>query len=651
VYFRGVDLPAALIDAHSAGRLAIFVGAGASMAPPSALPGFYDLVKTIRDRSKLAGVISDRDLDELPLDEILGKIKSDHKVDVHLRIYELISEQRSRPALLHKAIVRLATASTVRLITTNYDRHLSAALDGHAVTEYLAPALPMGDDFDGIVYLHGRIDQEHRRLIATDEDFGKAYLNDAWAARFLDRMFGKYPVLFVGYSHNDTIMKYLARGLGGRSESRYALTSDSDESFWRRLGITPIRCERADQPKVLDDWAVRSLEGLLGKRSRVKDLVAGQDPSPVPEDVSFLEGVLADRDAVRFFTQYARGEAWLQWADGRPEFATIFYPSPHVDSEVTRELAWWFAQNYIVDDPISDTAFHLVANADGDLGDQLVFAAARQLAAQKRPLSERMRRWLLLITRDGRNRSRDVFLNSLLDDSSMMVDPDTALFVLDYLSEPQIRLSRNYSQLFGPSFEPVTRDRDMLLREAWRKTFKPVLGKYATQILDIEERHIRRADLQLTVAGESDRQRPSAWRASIIAEDHNLTSPLGFQVDVARECLESLLESEHLDVECRLWSWIEGDVVLLRRLALHGWTIRSDKTSAEKIQWLISVGALYDSELRTEANSLVLKACPDAGEEAIDALVDEIRQHWADDKYAPRRAYVLLKSIDEVTNP
>jgi hypothetical protein len=621
------------------------------MAPPSALPGFYELVKKIRDGSNLAGVISDRDLDELPLDEILGKIESDHEVDVHLRIYEFISEQRSRPAPLHKAIVRLAIASTVRLVTTNYDRHLSTVLAGQDVAEYLAPALPMGDDFDGIVYLHGRIDQEHRRLIATDEDFGKAYLNDAWAARFLDRMFGEYPVLFVGYSHNDTIMKYLARGLGGRSESRYALTSDSDDTFWRRLGITPIRCDRADQPKLLDDWAARSIEGLLGKRSRIKDLVAEQDPSPIPEAVAFLEGVLADKDTVRFFTQYARGEAWLQWAEGRPEFATIFYPSPHVDSEVTRELSNWFAENYIVDDPVSDTAFHLVANVDGHLGDQLLFAVSRQLSVQKRPLSERMRRWLLLVTSDGRNRSRDVFLNSLLDDSSMMVDPDAALFVLDYLSEPQIRLSRSYSQLFGPSFEPVTRDRDMMLREAWRRTFKPVLREYAKQILDIAERHIRRTDLQLTLAGESDRQRPSTWRASIIAEDQNLTSPLGFLVDVARECLDSLLESENSDVGNRLRAWVEGDVVLLRRLALYGWTIRSGKTSAEKIKWLISVGALHDSELRVEANSLVLKACPDAGEEAIDALVDEIRQHWGDDKFAPRRAYVLLKSIDEVTNP
>ncbi|OMC21142.1 hypothetical protein A5736_00585 [Mycobacterium sp. SP-6446] len=66
-------------------------------------------------------------------------------------------------------------------------------LESNNVGNYLGPALPMGDDFTGIVYIHGRLDQEHRRLVATDEDFGKAYLNDAWAARFLDRMFAAYP--------------------------------------------------------------------------------------------------------------------------------------------------------------------------------------------------------------------------------------------------------------------------------------------------------------------------------------------------------------------------------------------------------------------------------------------------------------------------
>lgn len=649
MYLSGVDLPAPLIDAHAAGRLVIFVGAGASMGPPSSLPSFKDLVREIRDGSNLATVFTDEDLDKSPLDEILGRIQDDHGVDVHHRVFEVISQEGSRPSLLHEAIARLTSASTARVITTNYDRHLSTVLQGRDVVEYLAPALPLGNDFTGIVYIHGRLDQAHRHLIATDEDFGKAYLNDAWAARFLDRMFGEYPVLFVGYSHSDTIMKYLARGLGGRSEKRYVLTSDPDGTFWRRLGITPIQCPRDDQPAVLNDWADRSTEGLLGARDRVKQLVAEQEPSPVPEAASFLEGILASKDTVRFFREFARGKAWLHWADSRPEFATLFHQSPHVDMEITRELSLWFAENYVTEEDDSDTAFQIVTDAGGYLGDELLFAVSRQLSKQRVPLSERMRRWLLMVTNSRENRFKATFLSMLLDANTLEDDPGTALFLLDYLSEPRILLSGKYSQLFGPWFEPAMRDGDVSLREIWERAFRPHISRFASQLIDIAERHLRRADLQLTIAGDADRDRPSTWRALIVADDHNLSSPLGFLVDVARECLEDLLAAGSTDGEIRLHAWQASDVVLLQRLALYGWTIRSDKTASQKIDWLLTTGWLNDHRLRGEATGLVVETCASAGEDAIAALVDDIRQHWEDDEYAPRRAYNLLKSIDQVT--
>ena len=50
----------------------------------------------------------------------------------------------------------------VRIVTTNYDLHLSTVLSmrGIQLEEYIAPALPMGDDFTGVVYLHGSVQQE-----------------------------------------------------------------------------------------------------------------------------------------------------------------------------------------------------------------------------------------------------------------------------------------------------------------------------------------------------------------------------------------------------------------------------------------------------------------------------------------------------------
>jgi hypothetical protein len=644
MHMSGVDFPNPLVEAHAAGELVIFVGAGASIPPPSVLPSFKRLVEEICKQSKLEHVFGD--LDGLPLDEVLGQIADDYGIDVHERVYELTNRIGSRPSPVHKAIVNLASASTIRIVTTNYDRHLSTLLDGidREVAEYLAPALPMGDDFSGIVYIHGRLDQERRRLIATDDDFGKAYLTDAWAARFLDRMFATRPVLFVGYSHRDTIMKYLARGLGGRSEKRYVLTDDAESLLWRQLGITPIQCSHGYIATALNDWATKASGGLLGHRARVKALVAGQDPSPVPESMSYLESIVADKSTVRFFTANARGKLWLQWVATRPEFATLFYPTLTVDPDITRELANWFADNYITDDELSDAALAIVAEARTYPGYDLSFAICRQLTMRTWPLPERVRRWLLVITNSPDSRFTTSFLGSILSPSALTADPDTALFLFDYLAEPRIRLSYGF---FGGTFEPVTRDDDVSLRDTWNQTFRPVLAAYAAQLLDIVDRHLRQADAHLTIASESDRQRPSTWRDAIrTVEDYQLSTPLGFLIDAARECIEDLLTSQDPRGDARLESWATSGVALLHRLAVHGWTYRPDKTPTEKIQWFRNTGWLRTYGMRSEATYLITQTVGSADTDTGNALIDDILAHSEDDQWAPRWAYNLLRMID-----
>lgn len=642
MYLNGTDLPTELIGAHASGELVIFVGAGASIPPPSELPSFKDLVKAIRDTSNLQTRFTDDDLHNLPLDEILGKINDDHGVDVHQRIHELTSKRGSQPSPLHAAIARLASSSTIRIVTTNYDHHLSTLL-GDEAAEYLAPALPMGDDFTGVVYIHGRLSQDSRRLICTDEDFGKAYLTDAWAARFLDRMFATRPVLFVGYSHNDTIMKYLARGLGGRSEKRYALTSDADSPLWRQLGITPIECSHDNQPIVLNDWAARASEGLLGHRARVRALVAEQDPSPLPEAASYLETVLGDKTTVRFFTEFARGQSWLQWVSGRTEFATLFWPAPTVDRDVTHTLGKWFADNYVNDDDLSDFAFQIVAESGPRLADDFSFAICQKLSRHQGPLSQRMRRWLLLVTGVSENRSQVNLLASMLDGASLATDPETVLFLFDYLTEPRVVASGRH---FGATFEATTRENHSILRLSWETVYRPFLGQYAGQLLAIIDRHLRRVDLQLTLAGESDRERPSLWRPAVsIVEDHQLGTPLGFLIDAGRECLESLLAAQNPEANRYLEAWAECDVVLLRRLAIHGWTSRTDKTSSEKLQWFLGTGWLHSVDLRAEASRLITETVGSADPQSVTALTDDLLAHSGDAGYGPWRAAALLTAI------
>jgi hypothetical protein len=210
MWIREVDFPTALIDAHRSGQLVIFVGAGASRDAPSNLPDFRKLTSDIAAEAQ-APVTKD-DLNQP--DVFLGTL-GDRQVDVHQRVAAHIGVS-TEPNRLHHGLVNLAMAGQpVRIVTTNYDLHLSTVLNNRGIQleEYRAPALPMGDDFTGIVYLHGSLRQEPKRLVVTDGDFGRAYLRDAWAARFLERMFATYTVLFVGYSHNDVVMRYLERSL------------------------------------------------------------------------------------------------------------------------------------------------------------------------------------------------------------------------------------------------------------------------------------------------------------------------------------------------------------------------------------------------------------------------------------------------------
>lgn len=127
-------------------------------------------------------------------------------------------------------------------VTTNFDLHFEAAasmLFGSTPEVYRAPALPLGYDFTGIVHVHGALPRV-RDLVLTDADFGRAYLTEGWAQRCLVAVFGQFTVLFVGYSHNDVVMHYLARALPADGVAgRFALTEE--DGSWDLLGIRPIR--------------------------------------------------------------------------------------------------------------------------------------------------------------------------------------------------------------------------------------------------------------------------------------------------------------------------------------------------------------------------------------------------------------------------
>ena len=232
-----IDFPKPLLTAARDASLVLFAGAGVSMGEPARLPSFRALAKSIaRGTTFKLG-------ENEPEDHFLGKLQHEG-VDVHELARIELSRSEPQPTDLHRNLVRLyQEAQSVRIVTTNFDTLFELAaheLFQASPRTFSAPALPLGREFTGIVHVHGVVNTP-TGMVLTDADFGRAYLIEGWARRFLVDLFRSFTVLFVGYSHNDRIMNYLARALPTReTDGRFVLTNDSSNTRWQFLGIEPI---------------------------------------------------------------------------------------------------------------------------------------------------------------------------------------------------------------------------------------------------------------------------------------------------------------------------------------------------------------------------------------------------------------------------
>ena len=235
---EGIEFPEPMCTALRNSQLVIFAGAGVSMGEPACLPSFDDLAKSVADGTGFALESHE------PIDRFLGRLKH-QGVDVHARAARVLSSKNPQPTALHRSSLQLFRQNDqVRIVTTNFDELFEqAAKDVLDFTPdvFRAPALPLGRSFNGIVHVHGVLSHPEG-MVLTDGDFGRAYLTEGWARRFLVELFREFSVLFVGYDHNDTVMNYLARALPeGGGNRRFAMTGGArDFQHWSVLGIKPI---------------------------------------------------------------------------------------------------------------------------------------------------------------------------------------------------------------------------------------------------------------------------------------------------------------------------------------------------------------------------------------------------------------------------
>ncbi|MCL8027346.1 DUF4020 domain-containing protein [Nocardioides bruguierae] len=620
---RSIDLPDELLQAARDGQLVVFVGAGASRDDPSGLPDFAKLVTRIGRRADSRP----KKADLRRPDVFLGRL-DDEKVDVHRLVHEAINLPKSEPNRLHHAIIDVArTHGPIRVVTTNYDLHLTTAARSRGLEPQVfeAPALPVGDDFTGIVHLHGALTQDPARLVVTDVDFGRAYLREAWAARFLERMFSSFTVLFIGYSHGDVVMQYLARSLD-RHGRRYVLTHEANRAEWRSLGLTPVTYEATGGshhalPGALERWAELTAMGRTEHRTLITDIVAG-DPPTIPDEAAYIEEAFGHPERVRYFAGAARGASWLTWAATRPEFGALFDDGSQADPEVTQTIAAWVVSHYVLDPGHTAQALRLLGNRmwSPALWEAITFG----LFAHEGPLPTPITPWVPLVLSQVPTARRDTLDMLMFENDKWGEHPDLLLLLWEHRTRPIPQAGLSYGHDTSlPGFDIDLAGEEYWLNETWTKLLRPRLSELAGPLLDITGNQLAAADrlYRALNPGAAYGPRGFAWRAIETSDDYHSQEGLDVLIEAARESLEFQLEHQPKRATTVLDDWLSSDVDILRRLAVHGWRLRTDRTADQKLSAATDADRLYDDAVRHELRLLLTEHLPQADEATVRLVV------------------------------
>ena len=354
---RGPTIPVEVMNGLDSDRVVFFCGAGVSIGSGSNLPNFAELVDHVFDangiepdeveREALHWDEPDRARRRPQLDKALGLLERPERLGrktLRRTVIERLSVAPTAQLRVHEALIDLSrTGGGARLVTTNFDnRFLEAGLEEECIDSAPKLPLPKHHSWSSVVHLHGRIvpDEDGSNLVLTAADFGRAYLTERWAARFVTELFREFTVVFVGYSVADPVTSYIVDALAAEREMGAAFTrafafADYDgvvpdarqkaQAGWLAKNIEPILYNKKDGHSLLAEtlveWArvrtdplhVRAQIALNG----MKQLPAGPDDPTVERVVWALEDrvaaeALANEPAITDEGEFTKVETWLE---------------------------------------------------------------------------------------------------------------------------------------------------------------------------------------------------------------------------------------------------------------------------------------------------------------------------------------------------
>lgn len=281
----GPSIPDLLLERCDAGRVVFLCGAGVSFN--SGMPTFLGLAQHVIEffdppaeseiMKAFAPWLEDASAANVPLDQVFNLLHQEYGKD---EVNALVTERLSLPATTdnigyeHGLIKRISSnlGGTPQIVTTNFDLLFEVPTSASNITLHVPPGFPdlsYGLPIGGITYLHGRLtssDAGHHQYVLSSADFGRAYLSEAWATKFIRSLLESYTVVLVGYQAEDPPVKYLLQGLNhdGQFDSTRLYAFDKGlpeeiEAKWRDRGVTAIAYSDHEQLwETIEAWAERA---------------------------------------------------------------------------------------------------------------------------------------------------------------------------------------------------------------------------------------------------------------------------------------------------------------------------------------------------------------------------------------------------------
>ncbi|MEP9356003.1 SIR2 family protein [Xanthobacter sp. KR7-65] len=323
-------IPDELLTARDAGQVLFFCGAGVSQAEAH-LPNFaalagrvlsslgsaldsparrlFDASQDFENVTGITGVVA--------TDRIFGLLEQEfYPEEVREAVATALMPPRDHGLGAHRVLLDLSrdASGVVRLITTNFDRLFEDC--DHGISSSNPPHLPDPrrlKDFRGVIHIHGRVDADYQRacddeFVLSSADFGRAYLADGWATRYIQALLQRFKIVFVGYSADDPPVQYLLEALSRSDEPRndlYAFQAgsvDQAAAQWKHKGVQPIPYNSANRHAALWEtlraWAARARD-VEAWHERVIAMAADGPAALLPHERGIVAHLAATRDGAR----------------------------------------------------------------------------------------------------------------------------------------------------------------------------------------------------------------------------------------------------------------------------------------------------------------------------------------------------------------